>query len=71
MRILRKPEVIAKVGYSGMHISRLEKAGKFPARIKLNPEGNGNAVGWLESEIDEWIAARVAERDAAKASEVA
>ena len=37
----------------------MEKAGKFPRRIKSSP----NAVGWLEHEVEEWIAARVAERD--------
>ncbi len=60
MRVVRKRELVKKVGYSAMHIGRLEKAGKFPRRIKLGP----NAVGWIEAEVDEWIAARVAERDA-------
>ncbi len=61
MRVIRLPEVQSRVGYSPMHIWRLEKAGRFPRRIKLGP----NSVGWLASEIDDWIAARVAERDAA------
>lgn len=43
-----------------MHLWRLEKAGRFPRRMKLGP----NSVGWLESEIDEWIASRLTERDA-------
>jgi prophage regulatory protein len=59
MRILRLPQVIEKVGHSGMHIWRLEKAGRFPLRVKLGP----NSVGWIAEEIDEWIAARVAERN--------
>ncbi len=62
MRILRKPEVEEKTGLSGQTIWRKERAGQFPRRITLGP----NSVGWLEAEIDEWIAARVAERDAAK-----
>ena len=33
---------------------RQEKAGKFPGRIKLGP----GTVGWVESEIDAWLAAR-------------
>ena len=61
MRILRKPEVEEKTGLSGQTIWRKERAGQFPRRIMLGP----NSVGWLEAEIDEWIAARVAERDAA------
>ena len=60
MKILRKPEVVARVGYSGMHIWRLEKAGSFPRRIKLGP----NSCGWIEEEIDNWIRAKVVERDA-------
>ena len=62
MRILRTSQVVEKVGYSAMHISRLEKAGKFPKRFKLNPDGY--AVGWLEEEINQFIADRVAARDA-------
>ncbi|MGH7037065.1 MAG: helix-turn-helix transcriptional regulator [Stellaceae bacterium] len=61
MRILRQRQVIEKVGYSPMHIWRLEKAGRFPHRVKLGP----NSVGWVAEEIDAWIEARIAERDAA------
>ena len=60
MQILRQKQVLDKVGYSPMHLWRLEKAGRFPRRVKLGP----NSVVWLASEVDEWIAARVAERDA-------
>ena len=37
-----------------MTIYRLEIRGEFPQRKQLSP----NSVGWLESEIDEWIASR-------------
>ena len=66
MRILRQRQVCECIGYSPMHLWRLEKAGKFPLRIKLGP----NSVGWLASEIDDWIAARVAERDAGDSDRV-
>ena len=66
MRILRSPEVQSRAGYSGMHLSRLEKAGKFPKRIKLGP----NSVGWLEEEVDDWIAQKMAARDEEEASKV-
>jgi prophage regulatory protein len=62
MRILRQRHVIEKVGYSGMQIWRLEKAGRFPRRIKLGP----NSVGWIAEEIDEWIRERIAERDSVR-----
>ena len=58
MRILRKPELRPKTGLSPMQCARLEQAGKFPARIVLGPR----SVGWLESEVDNWIAERIAER---------
>ncbi len=58
-RIERKPEVADRVGYSMVHIMRLEKAGLFPKKVKLGP----GAIGFLESEIDDWIAARAAERE--------
>ena len=63
IRFLRQRQVIERVGYSPMHIWRLEKAGKFPRRVKLGP----NSVGWVSTEIDAWIEARIAERDAANA----
>ncbi len=59
MRLLSKKAVREKVLYSPAHIARLEDAGKFPKRVRL---GTGR-VGWLETEIDDWIRARIAERD--------
>ena len=54
-RILRFPEIHPRIGrLARSTVWRLEKAGKFPAHRQISP----NAVGWLESEIDEWIAAR-------------
>lgn len=50
-RILRKPELFSKLQLSDPTIWRLERAGKFPGRIRLG----GASVGWLESEIDEWL----------------
>ncbi|MBT8005389.1 MAG: AlpA family phage regulatory protein [Rhodospirillales bacterium] len=64
-RIIMAPERRELVPYSDMHIWRLEKAGKFPQRIKLNPNGR---VGWSLQEILAWIEARKAERKAAAAS---
>ncbi len=61
MRVLTKKAVSGRICYSGNHIDRMEAAGRFPRRVKLGP----NRVGWLESEIDDWIADRVRERDAA------
>ncbi len=62
MRIVRRKELRHLVGYSPAHIDRLEKAGQFPKRVELGP----GAVGWVDEELQEWIKARVAERDAAQ-----
>ncbi len=59
MKVLRIKDVQARVGYSRSHIWQLERAGRFPRKIRLGP----NSVGYVESEIDEWIAGKVAERD--------
>jgi prophage regulatory protein len=39
--------------YSRMHTDRLEKAGKFPLRVRLST----HAVGWWEDEYDAHLAA--------------
>jgi prophage regulatory protein len=54
MNAIRLPLVLKKTGLSRMTIYRLENRGEFPRRKQLSP----NSVGWLESEVDEWIATR-------------
>ncbi|MBP7766836.1 MAG: AlpA family phage regulatory protein [Syntrophaceae bacterium] len=50
-RIIRKPELFARVGLSDATIWRLEKSGKFPRRVKLG----GNSVGWMSDEFETWL----------------
>ena len=59
MRILSKRQVKESVLYSPQHIARLEKAGQFPKRVQLGP----NRVGWVESEVLEWLEVRLAQRE--------
>ncbi len=59
MKFLRTKTVVERVGYCRSHLWRLERDGQFPRKIRLGP----NSVAYVESEIDEWIAARIAERD--------
>lgn len=61
MKVLRTSDVEDKTGYCDRQLRDLERAGHFPKRFQLNPAG-GRAVGWLESEVDDWIAARAAAR---------
>ena len=62
MHILRPAGTAAKVGICDRQLRDLERTGLFPRRFRLNPAGNARAVGHLESEVDEWIAARAASR---------
>lgn len=59
-RILRLATVKERVGLSKSVIYERIRFGRFPKPVPL-----GGVVGWLESEIDEWIDARVGERDQA------
>ena len=52
------------ITYSPVHLWRLSRAGKFPMPIK--PTGGRNA--WVASEVDAWIAERIAARDTPKAA---
>jgi prophage regulatory protein len=61
MKLLSKTQVREMVLYSPAHIARLEADGKFPKRVQL---GSGR-VGWVDREVEDWILARIAERDRA------
>jgi prophage regulatory protein len=52
--ILRKPQVIARTGLSKTTIYLRIRDGSFPAPVSLGPR----AIGWYQSEIDQWIGTR-------------
>jgi prophage regulatory protein len=54
--ILRLTNVKARTGLSRSTIYLRIKAGAFPAQVSLGPR----AVGWLEDDIERWIATQVA-----------
>ena len=56
-RFLRLPEVMARTGLSRSTIYLRLDQGRFPSPVSLG----GRAVGWIESEIDEWMRNRIAE----------
>lgn len=62
VRMLSKQQVRELVLYSPAHISRLEQAGRFPKRVKLGP----SRVGWIEQEVLDWLAERIAKRDTSR-----
>ena len=51
------------IDYSRPHLYRLIKAGKFPKPLKIGD----NRIGFVEAEIEAWLKAKIAERDAAVA----
>ncbi len=53
-RFLREPEVHRVTALSRTTRWRLEQADRFPRKRKLSD----NAVGWLASEIEAWMAER-------------
>ena len=59
MRILSKKALKELVLYSPQHVARLEKAGLFPKRVKLGL----NRVGWVESEVLDWLEQRLQDRE--------
>ena len=62
MKILSKRQLKELVLYSPQHIARLEAAGVFPKRVKLG----ANRVGWVESEVLDWLQERLDRREDTK-----
>ena len=60
-KLLRLADVRNRVPYSRSTIYQLISQGLFPKPISIG----ARAVAWLESDIDEWIAARVGNSRAA------
>lgn len=60
MRVLGYLDLKQKgIRFSRQWIARLVSRGKFPAPIRLGEQ----SVAFVEAEIDEWLAARIRERD--------
>lgn len=50
-RFLRQSEVCKRVGVSRITLWRMESRGEFPPSVQISP----GCVGWLESDVDDWI----------------
>jgi predicted DNA-binding transcriptional regulator AlpA len=57
MRFLSKKQVRELVGLSPTQITRLEDADRFPPRVQV-----GFRVFWVDTEVEAWQQARLAER---------
>jgi prophage regulatory protein len=56
LQILRLPQVCNVTGLRRSMIYQLEAEQRFPRRIKIGIR----AVGWIESEVQIWVARRIA-----------
>lgn len=62
MKVLRLAQVMESTGLGRSTIYKYIAEGKFPIPLQLSER----CVGWLESEIQQWIQSRVEMRDAVK-----
>jgi prophage regulatory protein len=58
VQLITRPELLKLVPYTIRHIYRMEKAGTFPARVKVG----ANRVAWVQSEVLRWLELRVGGR---------
>ncbi|WP_237388260.1 helix-turn-helix transcriptional regulator [Xenorhabdus sp. Sc-CR9] len=54
--LIRLPEVQRRTGYSNAWSYKLIGDGEFPKQVKIGPR----STAFIESEIDNWIAQRIA-----------
>lgn len=59
MRILRIKDVIEKTGLARSTIYKYIDIGSFPKPITLG----GRSVGWVDSEVHEWIVEKIENRN--------
>ncbi|EFG3745391.1 helix-turn-helix transcriptional regulator [Escherichia coli] len=57
-RFLRLAQVMDKTGLKRSQIYAYMKTGDFPKSVKIGPSN----VAWLESEIDDWVKAKLDNR---------
>jgi prophage regulatory protein len=55
-RILSQKDVESLLGVTRQTIRNMERAGRFPKRIRLG-EGPQSRMGWIESEVMDWLEA--------------
>jgi prophage regulatory protein len=55
IQILRLPEVCKTTGLGRSMVYQLEAERRFPARVNISER----AVGWVEEEVQGWLAERI------------
>lgn len=59
MRIMRLHEVMSVTGLGRSSVYKYMAHGTFPKPVLLGEK----AVGWVSTEIEDWVKARITERD--------
>jgi prophage regulatory protein len=67
LQVLRLPQVIQITGLCRSMIYQLEADDRFPRRIRIG----SRAVGWLHSEVQQWLTDRVMQSRRPQASRLA
>lgn len=62
MKLLSKRQLKELVLYSSQHIQKLENANRFPRRVRFGNRPRSR-VGWIESEVMEWLRLRIDARE--------
>lgn len=53
-KLIRRKQMLALIGLSRTTQWRLEKAGRFPTRVRIG----AGSVGWHLAEVEEWVRGR-------------
>jgi prophage regulatory protein len=62
IKLLRRPDVEAMTGLRRSSIYEMMQENTFPKPVQLNKR----MVGWVESEIEDWLEEKIADRDGVK-----
>ncbi len=63
MKIIKTKEVIERTSLSRTAINKLRHKGRFPAAVSIDER----RIGFVESEVEDWIRERIEQRDRATA----
>jgi prophage regulatory protein len=66
VKLIRLPDVLERVSLKKTAVYKMMAQDEFPRPVKI-----GTASAWVEQEITDWIADRVAERQATPTSHAA
>jgi predicted DNA-binding transcriptional regulator AlpA len=62
LQLISKKEAARLVGFHPEHVMRLSRSGNFPKPVRVG-QGANAAVRFVASEIEDWLAGKLAERD--------